>query len=225
MNTDALINHELFIRQERYPTQELKRMIDELIQSIENQFIAYLTKYKIDLVIPNNVLSLGRSPHIAVALTNAIKKTNVKVIGHHHDFYWERFMFTYPTTSFAAKLLDTYFPPEDLSMKHVVINQQAKHDLYARKGLESTVVPNVFDFNGGPWVEDAYNRTYKQDMGLHDNQLIFLQATRVVDRKAIELAIDLIATLNKDNSEKSLSKRHCIMESNSQKTPRLYCPW
>jgi glycosyltransferase involved in cell wall biosynthesis len=41
-------------------------------------------------------------------------------------------------------------------------------------------------------------------MGLDDNQVVFLQATRVVDRKAIELAIDLIATLNQDAFRRKL---------------------
>ncbi len=194
---DAMINNELFKKQVKFTDEELKERVMELSQRIERQFVKILTKYDIDLVIPNNVLSLGRSPHVAMALTNAILKTDVKVIGHHHDFYWEREKYSHPQSGFAAMLLDTYFPPKALkAMQHVVINKLAKHDLLKRKGMESTVVPNVLDFDQASWVEDSYNQTYKEDMDIDDNEIIFLQATRVTNRKAIELAVDLMAILN-----------------------------
>ena len=41
-------------------------------------------------------------------------------------------------------------------------------------------------------------------MGINDNQMVFLQATRVTNRKAIELAIDLIAMLNTDELRETL---------------------
>ena len=43
---------------------------------------------------------------------------------------------------------------------------------------------------------DAYNQSYLRDMGVGDNEVVFLQATRVTNRKAIELAIELIALLD-----------------------------
>lgn len=205
---DATLNSEIFGKLDKFNEEELQDKIIEQSKKIEEQFIKYFTDYKIDMVIPNNVLALGRSPHIAMGLTNAIKKVDVKVIGHHHDFYWEREYYANGTTSYANKLLEEYCPPIELdNMKHVVINKLAQIDLLEKKGLKSTIVPNVFDFEAEPWTEDNYNKTFKQDLGVTDNQLVFLQATRVTNRKAIELAIDLIALLNKaEYREKLIGK-------------------
>ncbi|MCK5128822.1 MAG: glycosyltransferase [Clostridiales bacterium] len=148
---------------------------------------------------------MGRGLQIAIGLTNAIIKTGIKVVGHHHDFYWERDYFDHPNYDFVKELLEEYCPPKEIeNMKHVVINKLAQNDLLEKKGLNSDVVPNVFDFDAPLWVEDDYNKTYRNDMGLKDNQVVFLQATRVTNRKAIELAIDLIALLNKEEFKQKL---------------------
>lgn len=202
---DAMLNRECFEQLEQFDEQGLKRVIIEQSNRIEKQFIELFLTHRIDLVIPNNVLCLARSPHVGMALTHAIIKTGVKVVAHHHDFYWERACFSKPTTNYVAHLLDVYFPPIHLKdMKHVVINNPAKKDLFDKKGIESKVVPNVFDFDHEPWVEDGYNATYKKDLGVHENQLIFLQATRVTNRKSIELAVDLVAMLNEAEYRKKL---------------------
>ena len=194
---DARINAACFEDGAAVSTAALQDRIHELAGIIERKFIQIIQDNQIDVLIPNNLLSLGRSPHIAMAITNAALKTKVKVIGHHHDFYWERSYFDHPQSEYVKSLLDTYFPPVQLTdMRHVVINKLAKNDLLSKKGLESTVVPNVFDFQQELWKADAYNQSYLRDMGVGDNEVVFLQATRVTNRKAIELAIELIALLD-----------------------------
>lgn len=194
---DLELNKALFEELGPYTEATLKEAVLAQSERIREQLVYLFVSLKIDLVIPNNLLCLGRSPHIAIALTNAILETGVKVIGHHHDFYWERDYFKSPVCAYAKELLETYFPPNDLpTMQHAVINTLAKRDLEAKKGLKSKVVPNVFDFNMPSWVKDDYNSSYKADMGIKDNEVVFLQATRVTNRKAIELAIDLLAVLN-----------------------------
>lgn len=205
---DELLNRECYEQLKEFNEITLKEAIIEQSENIEKQFIKLFTEYNIDLIIPNNILCLGRSPHIAMALTNAIMKTDMKVISHHHDFYWERACFDKPTTPYVVSLLETYFPPKNISaMQHAVINTLAKKDLMAKKGLESKVIPNVFEFNHVPWVEDSYNETYKNDLGILDNQIVFLQATRVTNRKAIELAIDMIAVLNEPSFRNKMNNK------------------
>ena len=194
---DALINAACFEDAAILSTAALQDRIQRLADIIEQKLIHIIKDKQIDLLIPNNLLSLGRSPHIAMAITGAALKTKVKVLGHHHDFYWERSYFNNPQSEYAKSLLERYYPPVQLSdMRHVVINKLAKNDLLTKKGLESQVVPNVFDFQNEPWTADAYNQSYLRDMGIGDNEIVFLQATRVTNRKAIELAIELVALLN-----------------------------
>ena len=194
---DAQINAACFEDREALPDAALRAGIRKLSVAIEQKLIRIIEENRIDLLIANNLLSLGRSPHIAMAITNAAQKTKVKVIGHHHDFYWERSYFDNPQSEYAKSLLDAYYPPRQLTdMRHVVINKLAKADLLSKKGLESIVVPNVFDFQNELWTADTYNQNYLQDMGIGGNEVVFLQATRVTNRKAIELAIELVALLD-----------------------------
>lgn len=194
---DAQLNHACFVDIGSYTPESLKDALLKQSKKIEDQLVRLFHDLDIDLIIPNNLLCLGRSPHIAMALTEAVLKADVDVIGHHHDFYWEREYFAHPTTPFVEELLETYFPPVDLEdMRHVVINTPAQKDLWLKKGLKSSVVPNVFDFDMEQWVDDDFNSTFKKDLGIKENQVIFLQATRVTNRKAIELAIDLVSVLN-----------------------------
>ncbi|MDX1359698.1 MAG: glycosyltransferase, partial [Clostridia bacterium] len=189
-------------------SKALERLVMEVSCRIEGKFIRLFEEYSIDMIIPNNLLSLGRSPQIAIALTKAAVKTGVTVIGHHHDFYFEREYFGAPSSEFVKGLLEDYFPPREITgMRHVVINKPAGEELFRRRGLKSHVVPNVFDFDAPDWIEDKYNSTFNKDMGIHDNQVVFLQATRVTNRKAIELAIDLVAMLNKDEFRRLLLGR------------------
>jgi len=206
---DALLTKECYVKLNKFNEEELNEAIINISKVIEDKLIKIITDNKIDLIVPNNILALGRSVQVGMAVNNAVKKTGVKVVGHHHDFYWEREFFSHPTNKFVEKKLEQCFPPKDLGeqMKHAVINTLAKDDLKAKKGLDSTVVPNVFDFEAPLWKKDDYNSGFKNDLEISDNQILFLQATRVTNRKAIELAIDLVATLNKpENRAKMMNK-------------------
>ena len=206
---DLLINDEAYVTLQSYSAEKLKEEILSVSKSIEEQLIEIIRKNDIHVLVPNNILSLGRSPQTALAVMNALKITGIKAVAHHHDFYWERDFFANPTTPFIMEMLDLCFPPKDLDqqLKHVVINTLAKTDLMEKKGLSSTVVPNVFDFKADAWVVDGYNQSFRNDIGVKDNEVLLLQATRVTDRKAIELAIDLVCELNKKaNKEKMYGK-------------------
>ena len=87
----------------------------------------------------------------------------------------------------------------------MVINTIAKNELFRRRNIESTVVPNVFDFDND-WKVDGFNQDFRTTFGIKDNDLIILQATRIVQRKGIELALDVVAELNA-NKHKLASKQ------------------
>jgi glycosyltransferase involved in cell wall biosynthesis len=77
----------------------------------------------------------------------------------------------------------------------VVINTRAQQQLRER-GFESTYIPNVFDYATPPPQPDAYNRDLRAEIGLNDGDIFVLQPTRVIRRKGIELAIDLVSRLD-----------------------------
>jgi len=186
--------------------EDLEKEIADLAKVIEKDLITCMKENKIDLIIPNNILSLGWGLSAGIAFTNAIKKTSVKALCHHHDFYWERDFYSNPQVSFVPGLLSGYFPPVHKRISHVCINHIAKDELNKRSGIRADVIPNVFDFQKNIISVDDYNRDMRKEFGIKEGDLVFLQATRIVRRKAIELAIDLVAEVKK-NKEFLINKK------------------
>lgn len=160
-----------------------------------------ICKRDIDIVVPNNIWSLGYHLPAALGLMKAIETTQTQVICHHHDFHWERVKYSTPTFDGIRKLLNSVFPPKHPLVKHCVINRIAQHQLKLRKNIDATVVPNVFDFHSSDWKVDQYNQDLRSRFGIRPIDVMFLQATRIVARKGIELAMDLIDQVAKQRQE------------------------
>ncbi len=173
----------------------LERDILSLARVIEEKLIAFIEEKHIDLLIPNNIWSIGANPAAAIAFANVVRRLRVPAIGHNHDFHWESFRGMHATCPEAQRIIDEYLPPVDPSISHVVINSFAQGELRERRGVSSTIVPNVFDFSGPDWQSDDYNRDFRSEIGVGENDILVLQATRIVSRKGIELAIDLVEKL------------------------------
>jgi glycosyltransferase involved in cell wall biosynthesis len=81
-------------------------------------------------------------------------------------------------------------------VEHVVINSMGQKELARRFGLPSTVIPNILDFETPPPGIDDYNADLRREIGLRDDDIFILQPTRMVARKGIEHAIELVRRLN-----------------------------
>ncbi|MCG8572023.1 MAG: glycosyltransferase family 4 protein [Spirochaetes bacterium] len=181
--------------------QELLDEIEKLTKVIEEKLSQAIQEHQINYMIVENIWSLGWSFPAAIGFYRAAKKHSIKCLGHHHDFYFERVLYAQPTCPAVKDLLNKYFPPIDQLFDHAVINSLAQNNLTNQKKIPSTIVPNVFDFSLPLWAEDPYNTDFKERIGLKPGDLIILQATRVVERKAIELAIEVVGQLNKRRNE------------------------
>lgn len=204
---DLKIERNAYLKLEEYQDEdELIRAIKKLTLKIEEGLKKILIENKIDLIVPNNILSIGRSIPTATAFTNVIKELGIRCIGHHHDFYWERDNFSQPTCNFVRKVLEEYYPPKDDLISHVVINSIVQKELKVRRNLDSIIIPNVFDFDEKLWEVDNYNKDFRERLGIKDNDILMLQATRVTNRKAIELAIDVVGEMQKEENRKILEE-------------------
>jgi glycosyltransferase involved in cell wall biosynthesis len=114
-------------------------------------------------------------------------------IGHHHDFWWERPRFL---LNAIKDIIQSAFPPDLPSIRHVVINSMIQSDLAAKRGLSSTVVYNVVDFDSKAPAVDDFNMDFRQSLGFDESDLLILQPTRVVSRKGIEHALYLVKRLD-----------------------------
>jgi glycosyltransferase involved in cell wall biosynthesis len=77
----------------------------------------------------------------------------------------------------------------------VAINTQAAEEFGRRTGLPCRVIPNVMDFHNPPEPPDEYSQGFREAIGLRGNDFLILQPTRVVPRKGIEHAIELVHQL------------------------------
>lgn len=183
-----------------------EREIDYWSNLLEMKLLGFLTKNKIDLLVVQNAWSIALNPPLAIALESARLKLNLPVLAHHHDFYWERTEGISVTNAKALELVDKYLPPRSSGIRHVVINSLSQKELAARKGIQAQVLPNVFDFSHQPWQIDSFNQDFREQVGLQPNDVFILQATRIVPRKGIELAIDFVQALNHPERRRKLSQ-------------------
>lgn len=189
-----------------YPHGEaLLAEVREHAKSILPGMIAFILNNRLDLIFPNNLLSVGYNLPGMLALTWAIEQTGVRSVCHCHDFWWEESGEVYPSCQEVIDFYTQYAPPEMDAMTYLVINRIAQRELLERRGLSSVVVPNVFDFDQASWGVDDYNKDFRNEIGVGETDLMFLQATRVLDRKGIEFAIDLIAELNRPEFRQNLN--------------------
>lgn len=187
--------------------KELKSDITAAAAVIKHKLSALIKDYKIDIIIPNNLLSIGYNIPALLALSEIIAETEIPTIAHCHDFYFEPSGEVAPTCQTVWDILDEHAPPRNGDVQVVVINSIACQQLKRRKGIEATVVPNVFDFSGNAWGQDSYNCDFRKSVGIDENDLVFLQATRILDRKGVELAIDLVAAMNKNGNIRKLTEK------------------
>jgi glycosyltransferase involved in cell wall biosynthesis len=135
----------------------------------------------------------------------AVEALQLPVLAHHHDFYWEREAYARPTTAEVGASLRSCFPPVGLQVTHLVINGLAQAEL-SRRGIASIVVPNVFDFDFPP-AQDPPREDLLAHLGLSTREVVFLQATRIVRRKGVEIALELVARLGSSRFREALKQR------------------
>lgn len=179
-----------------YDEKTLEIKIYQQAAIIKKQLLDFIEQEKIEILIPNNLLSVGYHLPALIALSEVIEEKKLPTINHNHDFYFEDSGEVEPTCQTSWDILDKYSTPQRENVINLTINKIAQGELKKRKGIEATVVPNVFDFSQPQWTMDEYNEDFRKQIGLGLNDIVLQQATRVMDRKGIELAVDVVAALN-----------------------------
>lgn len=162
--------------------------------SLKKSIYHFLATFKIDLLVVENALAIPLNIPLGLALTEVVAETGLPTIAHHHDFFWERQRFL---SNSVGDYLSMAFPPSLPQIHHVVINSSAEQQLGLRSGMSSTVIPNVMDFDHPPAPVDGYARDLPRALGVEPDELFVLQPTRVVQRKGIEHAIELVKRLDR----------------------------
>jgi glycosyltransferase involved in cell wall biosynthesis len=191
-----------------------KHEIEKIARSIETNLLKWLEKYKIKKIIIENINSLPVHIPAAVAIDNILeKKPDINALFHHHDFYWERTS-SRKTSKDTLFYLKRYFPPKRKNARHITINSSAQKALFKKHGIKSVIIPNIFE--SIVLKKDEYNRTFKKDIGLEKDDIVFLVPVRIVPRKNIETAIDLVKKLNNPRIKLVIAGCVDLVDSNSQ---------
>ena len=204
----AYFNHpEVAALQDRlYGVHVRSRAITNEIQSLKerlkDELYHFIEKFRLEVLIPENILTIPMHVPFGLAMTEVIAETTLPVIAHHHDFFWERERFT---MNGVNDYLQAAFPPALFGMEHVVINSMAQKELARRHGVPSAIIPNVLDYETPPPGLDDYNADLRREIGLRDDDWFILQPTRVVARKGIEHAIELVRRLNNPRTKLIIS--------------------
>lgn len=160
----------------------------QLTQSVKASLEPVLDEVGPDLVIAENVLSLPLNIPLTISLCRYLEDRGIPTIAIHHDFYWQ-------DAGYASCILDgvlaRYFPPPLPNIRHVTINDMSREELYERTGMTAACIRNCFDFDAVR-RKDQFNSSLRQDLGIGEDEVMFLQPTRVIERKGISRSIGFV---------------------------------
>jgi mannosylglucosylglycerate synthase len=175
------------------PDPTLEEAIDVRAAELAASIGAVVDAVQPDLLVIQNAWAIPMQLPLARALADVARRTQLPCLSHEHDYHWERERFA---STRIPEFLDTYFPFDAPNVRHLCINGPARDELARRRGVQAALLPNVFDFHADAPGIDAFNQDFRDAIGMTRDQRLFLQPTRVVPRKGIELAIDLLAELS-----------------------------
>jgi mannosylglucosylglycerate synthase len=173
------------------PTR-ITKQVQELKDYFKEHLYKFAHRFRLEALIIENAITIPINLPLGLAITEFIAETGYPVIAHHHDFYWERQRFI---NNSVHDYLAAAFPPNQPSIRHVVINSVQAAQLASRIGTVAMVIPNVMDFDSPPQPLDEYALSARADLGLVPGQYLILQPTRIIQRKGIEHAIELTRRL------------------------------
>ena len=173
------------VAHERGLADDVRARADGLLQQLR----AVVNIERPDLLVVQNAWAIPMQLPLALALADLVAETRLPTLSHEHDYWWERVRFARPK---LPELLERCFPFHAPHVMHLCIHTAAAEQLRARRGLEARWLPNVMDFDRPFGALDGFNADFREGIGLGGGRRLFLQPTRVVPRKGIELAIDLL---------------------------------
>jgi glycosyltransferase involved in cell wall biosynthesis len=184
------INRQAFGKTAR--TSSVIDSIENLKMILKVRLQEFIDQFQTDLLIVENALAIPLNIPLGLALSELISETQIPTIAHHHDFYWERNRLQ---VNAVAEYMHMSFPPKLSNIQHVVINSMAREELARRRGIRATVIPNVLDFDNPQTIGHRGYKHFLASFGLKAGRKTILQPTRIVPRKGIEHAIDLVENL------------------------------
>ncbi len=182
-----------------YPDEEPDELLEHLHHTsdvIAIQIFKWIMKNKIDTILPENSSALPCHLSMGMGIKKLVEHTGIQVVCHDHDFHWERGDRYKTPHKVIEKIIQETFPLQIPHAKHAVINSYSQEYLQKNFNIDSIVVPNVMNFNEEYGKIDDYNKDFRKSFGFDEDDILLVQVTRIVKRKGIETAIELIEKID-----------------------------
>jgi glycosyltransferase involved in cell wall biosynthesis len=170
--------------------------IENVSSNIADRIKSWIGEKQIDILLSENASALPSHLSMALGIWKAVEDTGIPTITHDHDFYWERGDRYVSPHEEINVIVRKSFPLDLPNVKHAVINTHAQQTLKEKFNMESVNVPNVMDFDIPYGGRKPENDNLLRDLGLDEGDIPLFQVTRIVGRKGIEVAIDLVHRLD-----------------------------
>ncbi|MBN4066074.1 glycosyltransferase family 4 protein [Candidatus Amoebophilus asiaticus] len=188
--------------------EPLLEHVEKVSDYIAHRIKLWIRGNNIDILLSENASALPSHLSMGVGIKKVVESTGMKTITHDHDFHWERGNRYISSHDKVNQLIEETFPLQIDGVKHAVINTHAVQTLKDKFGTDSYLVPNVMNFDIPFGETNEYNQTLLADLGYNNNSIPLFQITRVVHRKGIEVAIELIHKLNDDKIRLIITGNH-----------------
>jgi len=182
-----------------FPPDEPSELLEHLHRVSDGfaiKMFTWVMQNKIDVILSENASSLPCHLTMGMAIRKLVENTGAPIICHDHDFSWERGDRYKTPFEEVEKIIKSTFPLQIPHAKHAVINKHARTTLKEKYNINAFVVPNVMDFDQPYGEVDDYNKDLLKSIGLDENDIPLFQVTRIVERKGIETALELIGRLD-----------------------------
>lgn len=166
----------------------VERELAEITTAISSRLEPLLEEIAPDIIIAENVFSIPLNLPLTIAACNYLERTGSACIAIHHELIWDS---GYYSASLLEDVVQRYFPASLPQIRHVTIDEGSREEIYKRTGMAATCWRNCFDFE----VEqrrDALNADFRSDLGIAEDEMMFLQPTRTIERKAIDSSIRFV---------------------------------
>jgi len=166
-------------------------------QRVATEIFAWALRNKIEVLLSENASALPCHLSMGLGIRLAVDTMDIPVVSHDHDYAWERgTRYDSPFPEITDLVRDTFPLRSAPHIRHAVINSAAQAEAKQRFDIDALLVPNAMDFNQPFGVPDDYNSDLLTEIGFNHDDIPVFQITRIVERKGIDVAIELIAQLD-----------------------------
>ena len=184
---------------------EIEKDFENQVQTIKKGLQELIHQFNPQVIHLRNILSLPIHPPATVAMAEFIAEhPTLGFLAQHHDFSFEddfqpgdrkkAYEIPYPH---IQKRIEAALLYSSSNVHHAVINSLMQKRLLAEYGISAAIIPDSFDFGTQPRVIPSL----REKLGLREHDIVIGMMTRIIPRKAIEVAIQFVAALQKRKNE------------------------